>query len=182
MVVLDAETVKRVKRYTNGLKAARNYPLAKAPEQLDAADPYVLFYRDFKDSNGEPVMSLSQARVRAYGVYENDGLEQIAEDAMILALLSYTTFKGDMPTFEDEDESDDERYEAGLPPALKRGMWSPVEQKLNYLKELAMTDKKFERALGEAVQEAVAEAKRRGMITDDEEEKDPDGFHGEPAS
>jgi hypothetical protein len=176
LVVLDHEIQERSQRFRTGLKVARDMPIYTEPAELPETDPYVLFYRSFVDAKNEPLFSVQVAQNKAHSAYQGQ-LQDIAQSSVILALLYYTTFEGELPEVNDAVPAD-EMLEAGLPPNLVRGMWSPLEQKLDHVKHMSVTDQEFASKLTSAVNAAVAQAQSEGLMGTpaEEEEKDQDGF------
>lgn len=183
LILLDGKTIERSRLYRTGLKVARNMPIFDTAAELPVTDPYVMFFRSIlDDETDEPVMSVAEAQQKAAIAYQ-DPLETISQDALILALAYYTSFEGKAPLVEESVDDEEMRAEYGLPPALKRGMWSPLEQKLNHVRHMMLTDQDFAVTLTTAINEAMAKAREDGLLGEsEEEEKTEDGFPTEPVN
>lgn len=180
LVILDGKTLDRSRLYRTGLKAARNMPVFSTAAELPVTDPYVLFFHSITDDTGEPVMSVVEAQQKAAIAYQ-DPLSTIEQDAIILALVYYTSFEGKAPIVEETEDAEEMREEYGLPPALKRGMWSPLEQKLDHVRHMMLTDNDFASTLTTAINEAMAKAREEGLAEEGTETSE-DGFQPQPVS
>ena len=186
LVVLDGKTMERAQTFQRALRIARGVPQFSEARQLPDDDRYVQFFFKLEPElvtapDGRPRRLelnevLANAKPKAAMAYEGP-LQTIEQDALILALLYYNDFDGPVPNIQEDDEDPAEFEEMfGLPAPLPRNMASGIEKKLNYIKELTLTDTDFAAALTEAVQSAI---KRVELDAKESEEANEDGFHGE---
>lgn len=186
VAILDGVTMQHVGRYQRALHMSRDVPIFDGWSELEEDDPYVQFYveRTLNKIDSDKVRAMmtlepkdQQALINkakrkaavAYGAH----VERIANDALQLGVLYYNDFIGETPDLDIRTNPEELEEQFGLPPEPERDMDEGFEAKLNFIRELAMTDSKFGPALNRAINASVKEAQERQLTGEPPEETEP---------